>query len=702
MNNRFREPNCFKYHFSKENLSLTLGKILMAILIILCLSIWIKVIVATFTPLYSESDKPYIHIIDNSNFTQFLAGPDPHSKLPSATWVQFYNSWCGHCQKFSPIFKSLATDVKDWSSVIKLAVIDCAEDRNAEICREFAIYMYPSLRYFPPKFKAIRDYSIQKPADFKIEQFGEGPEITGVRYDGDLDTIGPLKKGMITALMTTYSNTTIVPSHWPSLNALSASTKSQLVRLLPIGDAIPILLVVEPLTSSLASELILDFSSKRDKVKIFRVTNESEQLLKEIFPDGYSGSATLIELIRKPDYSFKVLCCDGQASSRDKDLRSTFSSIIIHKFLPHLVTKSPHTNSDQIKRPDHREKISPNEIIDVNSPVYSVDLHNALRYSIYNQVTRHVKLNESQLSAFKNFLRVVQAYFPFADDKASGFIKLLNRWASSKNHYVTADEIISEMSQFEEDYSLPEMKAYKGCAGSTPRYRGYPCSLWTMFHTLTVAEYLKRNKGLPNTRSDDESEGDHMVLPAVKDFIINFFGCTECAHNFAKESDKMEDALVYPNSSVLWLWRTHNSVNKRLAGDLSEDPAHPKVQYPPRKLCTLCYKSGSSTEFNEPEVFKFLLDRYQADSIVADGTQVRSSSIDSAKSSVNSSSSSKATMNITSAYYSLLNRTDITLFVLLYASSVVLLVGLFLYFRMRGRRKKLHNSTPHFLRSEHV
>lgn len=690
-----------KLNISHENLPRTLGKISMAILIILCLSIWIRVILATFTPLYSESDKPYINILDNTNFTQILASPDPHTNLPSATWVQFYNSWCGHCQKFSPIFKSLATDVKDWSSVVKLAVIDCAEDRNSDICRDYEIYMYPSLRYFPPSFKAMRDYSKPKLDTFQRDSIGSGPEITGVRYDAELDTIEPLKKGIITALRTTY-NSSIVPSHWPALDAIFAESKSQLVRLLPIGNAIPILLVVEPSSSTVGSELILDFSSKQDKLKIFRVTNETDQLLKELFPSGYSSSPTLLELIRKPDYSFQVLCCDAQTSSKDKDLRSTFSSIIIHKYLPQLATKSPHVNSDQIKRPEQHHQI---EVIEVNSPVYSVDLHNALRYSIYNQVTRHAKLNETQLNAFKNFLRIVEAYFPFVDDKASVFIKHLNRWISSKNHYVTADEIISEMTQFEEDYSLPEMKPYKGCAGSSPRYRGYPCSLWTMFHTLTVAEYLKRSKSTTNQlRSDDESEGDHAVLPAMKDFIINFFGCTECAQNFAKESEKMEESLIRPNSSVLWLWRTHNSVNKRLAGDLSEDPAHPKVQYPPRKICPLCYKAGSSTIYSETEILKFLLDRYQADSIVVDSTQLRIDKFAKPLTAFPSSASSSSkvlSMNMTSAYYSLLNRTDITLFVLLYASSVVLLVVIFVYFRMR-RRKKLHGSTSHFQRSELV
>lgn len=36
---------------------------------------------------------------------------------------------------------------------------------------------------------------------------------------------------------------------------------------------------------------------------------------------------------------------------------------------------------------------------------------------------------------------------------------------------------------------LPDnLVEYKFCAGSSPQYRGYPCSLWVLFHTLTVAQ----------------------------------------------------------------------------------------------------------------------------------------------------------------------------------------------------------------------
>lgn len=32
---------------------------------------------------------------------------------------------------------------------------------------------------------------------------------------------------------------------------------------------------------------------------------------------------------------------------------------------------------------------------------------------------------------------------------------------------------------------------YQFCAGSSPQYRGYPCGLWILFHSLTISQAQK-------------------------------------------------------------------------------------------------------------------------------------------------------------------------------------------------------------------
>jgi hypothetical protein len=35
---------------------------------------------------------------------------------------------------------------------------------------------------------------------------------------------------------------------------------------------------------------------------------------------------------------------------------------------------------------------------------------------------------------------------------------------------------------------LPTTVDWRHCLGSEEKYRGYPCSLWTLFHVLTVSQ----------------------------------------------------------------------------------------------------------------------------------------------------------------------------------------------------------------------
>ncbi|CAG0925132.1 unnamed protein product, partial [Notodromas monacha] len=67
--------------------------------------------------------------------------------------------------------------------------------------------------------------------------------------------------------------------------------------------------------------------------------------------------------------------------------------------------------------------------------------------------------------------------------------------------------------------------------------------------------------------------------------------------------------------AVMWLWSAHNKVNKRLAGDVSEDPRYPKVQFPPEDLCWGCMNQAKGT-WDEDKVFNFLRKYYGAENIV--------------------------------------------------------------------------------------
>uniref|UniRef100_A0A1I7XG14 Sulfhydryl oxidase n=1 Tax=Heterorhabditis bacteriophora TaxID=37862 RepID=A0A1I7XG14_HETBA len=140
------------------------------------------------------------------------------------------------------------------------------------------------------------------------------------------------------------------------------------------------------------------------------------------------------------------------------------------------------------------------------------------------------------------------------------------------------------------------------CAGSKSNLRGYTCGLWTLAHTLTVEAYK-------NEQYNSAFKPVADVLEPFHQFIVLFLSCGECAENFDKETINHElDLVTRPEDVVIWLWRVHNFVNKRLSGSPSEDPKYPKQQFPPKKLCSHCY---NETDFlDESKTFEFLKSYY--------------------------------------------------------------------------------------------
>ena len=101
-----------------------------------------------------------------------------------------------------------------------------------------------------------------------------------------------------------------------------------------------------------------------------------------------------------------------------------------------------------------------------------------------------------------------------------------------------------------------------GCRGSQPQFRGYPCSLWQLFHSLTVGAML---------RDPDDPHSPELVSEAIKSYVQEYFTCRHCADNFANETSHLEvgDFEGRKDRAVIWLWAIHNLVNARLSGKLN-------------------------------------------------------------------------------------------------------------------------------------
>lgn len=82
----------------------------------------------------------------------------------------------------------------------------------------------------------------------------------------------------------------------------------------------------------------------------------------------------------------------------------------------------------------------------------------------------------------------------------------------------------------------------------------------------------------------------------------------------------IEDRVHSDRDAVLFLWRSHNKANFHLHGDATEDPEHPKLQFPSVLQCPACHVAtdNGTDSFDEDAVFRFLSAMYAADRFMHD------------------------------------------------------------------------------------
>lgn len=111
------------------------------------------------------------------------------------------------------------------------------------------------------------------------------------------------------------------------------------------------------------------------------------------------------------------------------------------------------------------------------------------------------------------------------------------------------------------------------------------------------------------------------VISAVRGYVEHFLGCRECAENFGRGASRVLGGhrsaryLTQRDGVVIWLWRSHNRANHHLRGDITEDPVHPKVQFPVAESCPVCHHGSS---WNETAVLHYLVEYYGAANVADD------------------------------------------------------------------------------------
>ncbi|XP_026177981.1 sulfhydryl oxidase 2 [Mastacembelus armatus] len=496
------------------------------------------------------------------------------SNSSSAWLIQFYSSWCGHCIQYSSTWKTLAQDVKDWQQAIGVAVLDCAQEENFDVCKEYSIKFYPTFKYF-------RAHS--------------SPTDVGTTYRGADRQVQAVRQLMVNILQ---NHTRLDwPNHCPPLDPLSSE------KLLPLlgqrSDVFTAIVVEEP-DSYVGREVILDLL-QYSGVQVKRALSTDRPLVESLkittFPSVYllhpNGTHTHLHVEKRLRFFFSSLLRTLPGVQRRLMSDSSSSS---------QVEALPHKQSPEIWREFDRSK------------VYTADLESALHYLLRVELATHSTLEGEELKVFKDFVTLVSKLYPGGGSVVK-LMETLSDWLLSlplqRIPYQAVLDLVNNKMRISGVHLGAELR-WVGCQGSKVGLRGYPCSLWTLFHVLTV-----QHDAMPTALENTGLEGETApVLQVMRRYIRTFFGCEQCGRHFEQAAAASMDRVLDREQQVLWLWNQHNMVNYRLAGSLSDDPLFPKAPWPSPSLCASCHEEKSGVHvWNQDNVLRFLRHHYGASNL---------------------------------------------------------------------------------------
>lgn len=412
------------------------------------------------------------------------------------------------------------------------------------------------------------------------------------------------------------------PEDWPYMQPIEAATLNEIRTIGNVSDDEILFVVVESNVSHLGIELILDtcFIPKIAVRRTFNVRLElppatvkstSDPALYCQVPlsltNGSSSSRdnAVLSLNLNNDNSresaYRVLTTylntnfnrtiptdlhnNNNSDYNDEDRYEMLSSSSSSTSLSILSSSLPTSTEQQQLSTTGKFSTIIDPTIIVNH-VYFIDLENCLRFALFHEVALKPFFDQDAQDALYNFLQVLSLFMPYQNPNLPLFLNALKLYVRQKsdNALLTGEQFKRTATELEAAHSpvftSPTGTPFYGCRGSTNKYRGYPCSMWMLAHTLTVRANTVDGK---------------QVLLAFEGYMKHFFGCTECAENFLKITPTIRTNVTTLNDSVLWLWQAHNMANERLKSDRSADPKFPKIQFPSRDACPDCYRNNNSS-----------------------------------------------------------------------------------------------------------
>ncbi|KRY13887.1 Sulfhydryl oxidase 1 [Trichinella patagoniensis] len=496
--------------------------------------------------LFSATDQ--VHSLDKNSFDQFVYNQD------YATVVDFYSSWCGACINFAPTYSEMAISVKGWHRYVKVAAVNCASMVNRELCTANSVYFYPSLKYHS---KAASD----------------GVPMTA----GALHTADSIVLSLAKSVAGDWNEQK--PVNWPNF-AFIPPTQTVPEYHSPWAKYIAV--VVQSREDSMAAAITLDLTSQY--LVECRPVEPSHPMASS---RGVRHTPGLMIFARGNDGPLFI----STGSMSRAEILSTISRVTGIKNPapadPNYISPPASPNTDVVVYRIADQNLD-NFFVHIN------DLKSGISYMILHEIPLRPVIEGEPLNALQKFFALLAKYMPF-EWRLKSLLSELSAYANSQKS-ITSQQWSHHFNalQWKYDRALPTEPIWVACNGSSPQYRGYPCSL-TFMNCMDL--YIL----VPDFNPIE-------VPSAIYGYIKHFFGCRFCAENFGRSAVKMSQQIHNEQDEILWLWASHNRANYHLKGDKTEDPRFPKNPFPYPKLCPECRKMDGS--FDEDKVLEFLIRFY--------------------------------------------------------------------------------------------
>ncbi|NWW87649.1 QSOX1 oxidase, partial [Rhynochetos jubatus] len=458
----------------------------------------------------------------------------------------------------------------EWRPAVMLAAVDCANEANQQVCADFGITGFPTLKFFRAFSKKAED---------------------GIRITNPSASVEDLRHTIITNL---EQSRDAWPPACPPLEPASAE---EVRTFFQRNKDQYLALIFEKSDSFVGREVALDML-QYENVAVRRVLSSEKELVEKFgvttFPSGYlllsngSFSRLPVHMEARSFYTYYLRTLLGVTRGSYK-LNTT-------------VTASNRTAAPQPKRADR-------------SKVYMADLESTLHYSLRMEGARAAVLSGAQLTAFKCYVATLVKYFP-GRPCVQTYLRSLDGWLRNWTEPELPRSVLKEAMKNNRDASQPAMLPTNVTWVGLLRSQGMGLPRWdgdggTARSRLTFCVPL--HPLLPSPELPLE------VLSTMRCYVRHFFGCQECAQHFEAMAAASMDRVVGREEAVLWLWSHHNEVNARLAGGDTEDPKFPKLQWPPPDMCPQCHREERGVHaWDEPAVFAFLKEHFSPANIHMD------------------------------------------------------------------------------------